>query len=124
FPERRAIGFSGDGGALMTGSELATAAAAGAKPIIVISDNGTYGTIRLHQEKAYPERVSGTALSNPDFAAWARSFGALGLTVATPEEAEAAAQAAFAHDGMAVIHAKTSAEALSPFATITQLRGG
>ncbi|MEM6745510.1 MAG: thiamine pyrophosphate-dependent enzyme [Pseudomonadota bacterium] len=124
FPERRAIGVSGDGGALMTGSELSTAVAAGAKPIIVISDNGTYGTIRLHQEKAFPNRVSGTALKNPDFAAWGASFGALGLAASTPEEAEAAAEAAFAHDGPVVIHAKTSAEAISPFATITQLRGG
>lgn len=124
FPERRAVGFSGDGGALMTGSELATAVAAGAKPIIVIADNGTYGTIRLHQEKAFPERVSGTALKNPDFAAWGASFGALGLTATTPEEAEAAAEAAFAHDGPVVIHAKTSAEALSPFVTVSQLRGG
>ena len=103
-------------------SELATAAATGAKPIVVISDNGTYGTIRLHQEKAYPGRVHGTALANPDFAAWGRSFGALGLTVETPEDAEAAAKAALAHDGPAVIHVKASAEAISPYATIAELR--
>ena len=121
-PARRAIAFTGDGGALMTGSELATAAATGAKPIVVISDNGTYGTIRLHQEKAYPGRVHGTALANPDFAAWGRSFGALGLTVETPEDAEAAAKAALAHDGPAVIHVKASAEAISPYATIAELR--
>jgi len=121
-PGRKVIGFAGDGGVLMTGSELATAAATGAKPVIVISDNGTYGTIRLHQEKAYPGRVHGTALANPDFAAWARSFGALGITVETPEEAGPAAEAALAHDGPAVIHVKASAEAISPFLTIEDLR--
>lgn len=121
-PGRKVIGFTGDGGALMTGSELATAAACGAAPIIVISDNGTYGTIRLHQEKAHPGRVHGTALANPDFAAWAESFGALGLTVTTPEEAAEAAARAMAHEGMAVIHVKASAEAISPYVTIAQLR--
>ncbi|MFO7856404.1 MAG: thiamine pyrophosphate-binding protein [Paracoccaceae bacterium] len=121
-PGRKVIGFTGDGGVLMTGSELATAVAMGAKPVIVISDNGTYGTIRLHQEKAYPGRVHGTALANPDFAAWARSFGALGVTVETPEEAGPAAEAALAHDGPVVIHVKASAEAISPFATIEELR--
>lgn len=121
-PGRRAIGFTGDGGVLMTGAELATAAATGARPIIVISDNGTYGTIRLHQEKAYPGRVHGTALKNPDFAAWARSFGALGVTVETPEAAGPAVEAALAHDGPAVIHVKASAEAISPYVTISDLR--
>lgn len=121
-PGRKVFAFTGDGGALMTGSELATGIAQGARPVVVISDNATYGTIRLHQEKAYPGRVSGTALANPDFAAWGRSFGALGLTVTTPEEAEAAADQAIAHDGPVVIHVRSSAEAISPYATISGLR--
>ena len=74
-PERCVLGFVGDGGTLMTGAELATAVARGARPKIVVSDNGTYGTIRLHQERAYPARISGTDLANPDFARWAESFG-------------------------------------------------
>jgi acetolactate synthase-1/2/3 large subunit len=121
--DKRAIGFVGDGGALMTGNELATGIAAGAKPIIVISNNGTYATIRMHQERDYPGRVSGTDLVNPDFTAWGAAFGALAITVTTPEEAPAAAARAFAHDGAVVIEVKSSAEAISPFATITQLRG-
>ncbi|SDX51719.1 acetolactate synthase-1/2/3 large subunit [Albimonas donghaensis] len=122
FPGRKVLGFCGDGGVLMTGSELATAAAEGATPIIVISDNGYYGTIRLHQEKAFPGRIAGTRLKNPDFAAWGRAFGALGLTVTTPEEAAEAVDAALAHDGPVVIHAKSSVEAISPFATISGIR--
>jgi acetolactate synthase-1/2/3 large subunit len=120
--DRRAIAFVGDGGVLMTGNELATGIAAGAKPIVVISNNGTYATIRMHQERDYPARISGTDLINPDFTAWGAAFGALAITVNTPEEAPAAAAAAFAHDGPVVIEVKSSAEAISPFATITQLR--
>lgn len=121
-PGRTVIGVTGDGGALMTGSELATAAACGARPRIVICDNGTYGTIRLHQERAYPGRVSGTDLANPDFAAWARSFGALGLTVAEAGEVEEAVARLLAHDGPAVLHVRASAEAISAFTTIGALR--
>ena len=73
------IHFLGDGGALMTGSELATAMQYGAKVKTFISNNGSYGTIRMHQEIAYKGRVHGTELKNPDFAKWAESFGALGL---------------------------------------------
>jgi acetolactate synthase-1/2/3 large subunit len=121
--DKRAIAFVGDGGVLMTGNELATGIAAGAKPIVVISNNGTYATIRMHQERDYPARVSGTDLVNPDFQAWGAAFGALALKVTTPEEAPAAAARAFAHDGPVVIEVLSSAEAISPFATITQLRG-
>lgn len=122
-PDGRAVAFCGDGGALMTGNELATAMAKGVKPVIVISDNGTYGTIRMHQERDYPARISGTDLVNPDFAKWGESFGALGLTISAPEEAEAVAARAFAHDGPVVVHVKASAEAITPFATLTQIRG-
>ena len=73
--------FLGDGGALMTGSELATAMQYGAKVKTFISNNGSYGTIRMHQEMAYKGRVHGTQLTNPDFAKWAESFGARGLTL-------------------------------------------
>ena len=85
-PERAVIGFMGDGGFMMTGQEIATAMHMGAHPILLVFNNGMYGTIRMHQEKHYPGRVSATDLTNPDFAALARSYGAEGVTVAKTEE--------------------------------------
>ena len=76
FPGRQVINFLGDGGALMTGGELATAVQYGAEVKTFISNNGSYATIRMHQEIAYKGRVHGTELKNPDFAKWAESFGA------------------------------------------------
>ncbi len=122
-PGRCVIAFVGDGGLMMTGNELATAIAHGAKPKVVVSNNGGYGTIRLHQERAYPARVAGTELRNPDFAAWARSFGAKGLTVTRAEEAEAAVEEFLATDGAVLLQVMSSMEAISAFATIEQLRG-
>ncbi|MBK0400252.1 acetolactate synthase [Limibaculum sp. M0105] len=124
LPDRRVIAFSGDGGAMMTGNELATARAAGARPIIVIANNGSYGTIRQHQERAYPHRTAATDLANPDFAAWGAAFGALGLTISRDDEAPAAVARALAHDGPVVIDARTSLEAISANATLTALRTG
>ncbi len=120
-PERCVICFVGDGGVLMTGNELATAVAQGAKPRIVISDNGTYGTIRLHQERDHPGRVAGTDLVNPDFADWGRSFGAAGFRVADGDDINATIAAFLAHDGPAVLHVRASAQAISAFATIDQI---
>jgi acetolactate synthase-1/2/3 large subunit len=122
-PGRTVIAFCGDGGLLMTGNELATAVARGAKPKIVVSNNRSYGTIRLHQERDHPRRVVATDLVNPDFAAWGRAFGALGLTVTRPEEAAGAVAEALAHDGPAVIDVHSSLEAISAFTTIAKLRG-
>ncbi|MEO1291589.1 MAG: thiamine pyrophosphate-dependent enzyme [Pseudomonadota bacterium] len=124
YPEKKVFAFLGDGGAMMTGAELATARAVGAKPIVVISNNRSYGTIRLHQERDYPHRTAGTDLMNPDFAAWGASFGALGLSVSTAEEAARAADAALAHDGPVVIEVESSLEAISAYTTITTLRAG
>lgn len=124
FPERPVIGFVGDGGLLMTGSELATAVACGAKPKVVVSSNGGYGTIRLHQERAYPARLAATQLANPDFALWARSFGLESWSVATEAEIEPAVEAFLAAEGPALLEVKSSMEAISPYATIAQLRGG
>lgn len=81
FPERTVVGFMGDGGFMMTGQEIATAMHVGARPILLVFNNGMYGTIRMHQEKHYPGRVSATDLTNPDFAALARSYGAEGVTI-------------------------------------------
>lgn len=86
YPERPAICFVGDGGFLMTGQEIATAIHENAHPIILVFNNGMYGTIRMHQEKHYPGRISATELTNPDFAAFAKSFGAEGFTVANNNE--------------------------------------
>lgn len=121
-PDRRVIAFVGDGGAMMTGNELATALSVGAKPMIVVSNNGTYGTIRLHQEKGFPGRVSGTDLANPDFAAWGRAFGAAGISISKGDDVSAKVAEALAHDGPVVVQVHTSTEAISAFTTIAKLR--
>jgi acetolactate synthase-1/2/3 large subunit len=122
FPRRQVINFLGDGGALMTGGELATAVQYGAKVKTFISNNGSYGTIRMHQELAYKGRVHGTELKNPDFAKWAESFGVLGLTVSSIGEAAGVVERALAHDGPVVVDVRTAVEHISPFATIAGLR--
>jgi acetolactate synthase-1/2/3 large subunit len=123
FPERQVINFVGDGGALMTGGELATAVQYGAKVKTFISNNGSYATIRMHQEIAYKGRVHGTDLRNPDFAKWAESFGARGLTIASIEEAAGVVAQALAEDGPVVVDVRTAVEHITPFATIAALRG-
>ena len=80
-PERDVVSWNGDGCFMMNGQELATAVQYELPVIFVVVDNGMYGTIRMHQERDYPARVSGTELTNPDFAAFARSYGAHGETV-------------------------------------------
>jgi len=122
FPGRQVINFLGDGGALMTGGELATAMQYGANVKTFISSNGSYGTIRMHQEIAYKGRVHGTELRNPDFAKWAESFGALGLTIASIDEAAGVVERALAHDGPVVVDVRTAVEHITPFATIAGLR--
>jgi acetolactate synthase-1/2/3 large subunit len=85
-PDRKVVGFAGDGCLLMTGQELATAARYDARILIIVVNNGSYGTIRMHQEATFPGRVAGTDLVNPDFAAYARSFGIAAARVRTPAE--------------------------------------
>jgi acetolactate synthase-1/2/3 large subunit len=122
-PGRMTIAVVGDGGMLMTGQELATAMAQGAAPKIFLSDNGIYGTIRSHQEKHYPKRVSGTDLHNPDFTQWARSFGAHVVTIDKSYDIDTAVAAALAHEGASVVHVHSSRETLSAFTTLSALRG-
>jgi acetolactate synthase I/II/III large subunit len=117
-PKRMAICIVGDGGVLMTGNELATAIAYGATPKIVVSDNGIYGTIRTHQEREYPGRISGTMLANPDFAAWARSFGVAAFALSLGDDVEATVQAFLAEPGAAVLHVKSSRTSLSAFGVL------
>jgi acetolactate synthase-1/2/3 large subunit len=122
MPERMAICFVGDGGMLMTGQELATAIQYGAAPKIIISDNGSYGTIRTHQERHFPARVSGTGLHNPDFAAWAQSFGAKAFSIGKGDDVRGVIADALVHDGATVVHVKSSLERISAFTTLSALK--
>ncbi|HEY0219141.1 MAG TPA: thiamine pyrophosphate-dependent enzyme, partial [Afipia sp.] len=103
-----------------TGSEIATARAHNAKPIIIVSDNGSYGTIRMHQEKRYPQRSYGTGLMSPDFAAIGRAHGCLGLTITRNDEVDAAILEALAHDGPVLLHVVTSLKHISPSMTLSR----
>lgn len=122
-PDRTVICFAGDGDFQMNCQELATAAQAGARPIVLILNNGIYGTIRAHQERHYPDRVSGTTMStNPDFAALARAYGFHGERVQKTKDFEAAFERALASQTGAVLDLNISAEALTPRKTLSQIR--
>ena len=121
-PERQTVCFVGDGGFLMTGQELATALQYDLAPLILIVNNGLYGTIRMHQEREYPNRVTGTELSNPDFAAMARAFGAFGATVARTEEFAPTLEAALGAGGAAVIELRIDPEAISTRLSLSEVR--
>jgi acetolactate synthase-1/2/3 large subunit len=121
-PGRMVVSFAGDGCFLMNGQEFATAVQHGANIVIVVVDNGMYGTIRMHQEREYPTRVHGTELKNPDFAAYARAFGGHGETVEKTADFEAAFERALASAKPAIIHVKTDPEALTSRITLTKLR--
>jgi acetolactate synthase-1/2/3 large subunit len=113
-PDRDVIAVAGDGCFLMTGQELATAVQHGANLVTLVIDNGSYGTIRMYQERNYPRRVMATDLRNPDFAAYARSFGALGMTVERTEDFAAAFDDARKAQQPSLIHIKTSVEDILP----------
>jgi acetolactate synthase-1/2/3 large subunit len=121
YPTRQVVGLVGDGGFLMTGSELATAVQYGARVRLFVANNSSFGTIRLHQDKQFPGRVAGTTLNNPDFAALGTAFGALGLTIASADQADDVVQTALAHDGPVVVDVHTSLERLSTFSTLSGL---
>lgn len=121
-PERLVICAAGDGDFLMNGQELATAVQHDAPVIVLVFDNGTYGTIRMHQEREYPARVIGTDLRNPDFAALARAYGAIGYSVNNMGEFRTAFAEARAAGKPAVLHIKMDAETISPATTISKLR--
>ena len=122
YPEREVIVWAGDGDFLMNGQEFATALQYGAPVIVVILNNGIYGTIRMHQEREYPGRVSGTTLKNPDFAALARAYGGHGETVERTEDFAAAFERARASGLPAIIDVKLDPEAITPTRTLTQIR--
>ena len=121
-PEREVVCIAGDGDFLMSVPELAAARQHEAAIVVLVVDNGMYGTIRMHQERNYPGRVSGTDLVNPDFAALARSFGAHGERVERSEDVPAALDRALAAGIPAVLHLPVDPEALTPRRTLTEIR--
>ncbi|MDO8298102.1 thiamine pyrophosphate-binding protein [Lacisediminimonas sp.] len=121
-PERTVVAFAGDGCFLMNGQELATAVQYGINIIVVVVNNGMYGSIRMHQEKQYPERVHASTLNNPDFAALARAYGATGVLVERTEDFAAAFEAARKAGKPALIEVRTDPELITPRATIGALR--
>ena len=112
-PERTVVALAGDGDFLMNGQELATAVQFGCDLLVVLVDNGAYGTIRMHQEREFPERVSGTTLHNPDFAALARAYGGWAERVETNAEFDAALAEAKNRKGLRLLHLVIDIEQLS-----------
>lgn len=121
-PEIPVICFAGDGCFMMHGQEFATAVQYDLPIVVLIVDNGMYGTIRMHQEKFYPGRVSATELKNPDFAAYAEAFGGHGERVERTEDFAAAFERAMQSNKPAIVHLITDPEAITPTTTISKLR--
>ncbi|HEU0336819.1 MAG TPA: thiamine pyrophosphate-binding protein [Gaiellaceae bacterium] len=121
-PGRVVVAMAGDGDFLMTGQELATAVQHEAAILVLVINNGMYGTIRMHQERHYPGRVSGTDLVNPDFAALARAFGAFGEVVERTADFEPAFEAALASGRPALLELRVDPEAITPRHTIAEIR--
>jgi acetolactate synthase-1/2/3 large subunit len=122
FPDRPVIAFTGDGDFLMTGQELATAVQFGANVIVLVIDNGMYGTIRMHQEREFPGRVHATELRNPDFAALARAYGAFAETVERTEQFMPAFERALGAAKPALLHLKLDPEAITPRQSLAEIR--
>ena len=122
FPNRTVVCFAGDGDFQMTCQELSTAAQIGIFPIILILNNSSYGTIRVHQEKNYPGRVSCTDIVNPNFTALAESFGFLGLRVGTTDEFYVAFESALNSERGAVLDLNVSSESLVPRQSLSDIR--
>ncbi|MTD53123.1 thiamine pyrophosphate-dependent enzyme [Amycolatopsis pithecellobii] len=120
-PDRVVVTFAGDGCLLMSGSELATAVKYGLRVVVVVVNNSMFGTIRMHQERAYPGRVIATQLHNPDFVAYARSFGAAAHLVRTTGEFAPAFAEALSHHGPSLIEVRTDAEQITPDLRIADL---
>ncbi len=121
-PDRTVVCFAGDGDFQMNCQELGTAMQAGAQPIVLILNNGIYGTIRMHQERNYPRRVSGTTLENPDFVMLARAYGCHAERVERTGDFAAAFERAMAAENGAVLEMAISPEALTPRQTLSQIR--
>lgn len=122
YPDRPVICFAGDGCFLMNGQDFATAVKYDLPIIVVVVNNGIYGTIRMHQEREYPGRVSATSLTNPDFALYAKAFGGHGETVETTEEFAPAFDRAMKSGKPAIIEIRLDPEAITPAKTLTDIR--
>jgi acetolactate synthase-1/2/3 large subunit len=122
-PERPVVVFAGDGCFLMNGQEFATAVQYDIPVVVIVVDNGMYATIRMHQERDYPGRVSGTSLRNPDFAALARAYGGHGETVRSTADFAPAFERAMASGKPAIIHCFLDPQAVTPARTLDQFAG-
>ena len=122
YPDRTVVCVAGDGDFLMNGQEFATAVQYELPIVVIIMDNGTYGTIRMHQEREYPTRVIGTDLRNPDFAAYARAFGGFGALVDKTADFAKAFEDAQKSGKPSIIHVKVATDALTPGASLETIR--
>lgn len=121
WPDRTVVALAGDGDFLMNGQELATAVQYGVNLLVIVVDNAAYGTIRMHQEREYPDRLSATALVNPDFAALARAYGGWAATVESTEQFAPALAEAMGQKGLKLLHLKTDIERISNSTTISAM---
>ena len=121
--DRMVVALAGDGCFLMNGQELATAVQDNASMLVIVVDNGGYGTIRMHQEREYPGRVSATGLANPDFAALGRAYGCWSDTVTRTEDFAPALARAMAETGVRLLHLKTDIEVITPATTLSRIAG-
>jgi acetolactate synthase-1/2/3 large subunit len=121
-PDRTVVTFVGDGDFLMTGQELATAMHHKLPMVVILVNNGIYGTIRMWQERSFPGRVHGTKLTNPDFAAYARSFGAFGELVETTDQFSPAFERAMASGLPALLELRLPEEVITPITTLSAIR--
>ena len=122
FPDKTVVSFAGDGCFLMNGQEFATAVQYDLGIVFVVVDNGMYGTIRMHQEREYPGRISGTVLRNPNFADYARAFGGHGEFVDRTDDFMPAFERAVASGKPSIIHVKIDPDAITPATTLTKIR--
>uniref|UniRef100_A0A914Z981 Thiamine pyrophosphate enzyme TPP-binding domain-containing protein n=1 Tax=Panagrolaimus superbus TaxID=310955 RepID=A0A914Z981_9BILA len=120
--DRTVIAFAGDGCFMMNGQELATAMQYDARVVFIVVNNGMYGTIRMHQERTYPGRVSGTALANPDFAALAQAYGLHGEVVENTGEFASAFERSVASGKPALIEIRIDQEAITPKMSLSAMR--
>jgi len=121
-PDRAVVALAGDGCFLMNGQELATAVQHGCRILVIVVDNASYGTIRMHQEREFPGRVSATPLRNPDFAALARAYGAWAETVERTEDFAPALDRALAQPGVRLLHLRTDVEQITNGTTLSAIR--
>ena len=122
YPERTVVAISGDGDFLMNGQDFATAVQFAAAVIVIIADNGLYGTIRMHQERRFPGRVVGTTLTSPDFLALAQAYGVFGASITSTSDFARAFEEAAASRRAAIIELKMDPEMITTRTTLSEIR--